>query len=54
MRKNKNNKNSKSASPTVKVYSKKLGRELEAKVTPNNLSKELYETIGMSNGDYGS
>lgn len=54
MKKINNNKNTKRHSLKIRVFSKKLGKVLKVKVNPDNLPKELYETVGMSNADYGS
>jgi hypothetical protein len=38
----------------ISVYSKKLGRAIEVELRPQNLAKELFECVGISNADYGS
>jgi len=38
----------------IKVYSEKLGKPIEVDLHPENLPKELYECVGISNADYGS
>jgi hypothetical protein len=37
----------------IRIYSEKLGYQIDIQIEPNNLPNELYECLGMSNDDYG-
>jgi len=42
-----------SESKKLIAYSKKTGRQVEIDLFPKNAPKEIYESIGMSNGGQG-
>ena len=38
---------------TLRVYSPKLRRYVDVELRPTDAPRELYESVGCSNGDYG-